>query len=112
MSPAIARRASALGLVLLLSLAMLVGCAVHARFARARAIGAAEATAGRAALGAQLPSPDVAFTGGARWLRALSLEEPGASRADGIAFPDPEPAGGALSAPRAAWAEESAAARP
>lgn len=62
---------------------------------------------GLPALAAHLPAADVAFTGGARWLRAPSLEEPGAAQADGIAFPDPEPGGGALVPPRAAWAEKS-----
>jgi hypothetical protein len=88
-----------------LSLAVLIACSIDARARRARS---ARDFAGLPALAAQLPAADVAFTGGARWLRAPSLEEPGAAQADGIAFPDPEPGGGALVAPRAAWAEQQA----
>lgn len=53
-----------------------------------------------------LPAPDFALSGGARWLRAPSLEEPGAAFADGPALADPDPAGGAMAPPRAAWADE------
>ena len=56
----------------------------------------------------RLPSSDLALSGGARWLRTPSLEEPGAAFSDGPASPDPDPAGGALSPPRDAWGEEAA----
>jgi hypothetical protein len=54
----------------------------------------------------RLPSNGLSLSGGARWLRAPGLEEPGAAFADGIAVPDPDPAGGAMAPPRAAWLEE------
>lgn len=95
-------RASVVMMACCMSVAALVAAALHARGARSRA---ARDLRALPALAAQLPAPDVAFTGGARWLRAPSLEEPGAAQADGIAFPDPEPGGGALVPPRAAWTE-------
>ena len=108
------KRGSALGAIRLrgllgmgapaLAAVILIGCTVHALRARNAARGS---DAGLRAVALRLPSPDVAFTGGARWLRAPTLEEPGAAQADGIAFPDPEPGGGALAAPRAAWATEA-----
>jgi hypothetical protein len=52
-----------------------------------------------AAIATRLPSGDLALSGGARWLRSPSLEEPGAAFADGIAVPDPDPAGGAMAPP-------------
>ena len=52
-----------------------------------------------AAVAQRLPSGDLALSGGARWLRTPSLEEPGAAFADGIAVPDPDPAGGAMAPP-------------
>ena len=52
-----------------------------------------------AAVAKRLPSGDLALSGGARWLRTPSLEEPGAAFADGIAVPDPDPAGGAMAPP-------------
>ncbi len=55
------------------------------------------------AMAKRLPSGDLALSGGARWLRTPSLEEPGAAFADGIAVPDPDPAGGAMAPPREAW---------
>lgn len=51
----------------------------------------------------RLPSGDLALSGGARWLRTPSLEEPGAAFQDGIAVPDPDPAGGAMAPPTGAW---------
>jgi hypothetical protein len=51
----------------------------------------------------RLPSGDLALSGGARWLRSPSLEEPGAAFADGPALPDPDPAGGIMAPPRAVW---------
>ena len=47
----------------------------------------------------RLPVSDLALSGGARWLRSPSLEEPGAAFADGPASPDPDPAGGAMAPP-------------
>ncbi len=54
----------------------------------------------------RLASSDLALSGGARWLRSPSLEEPGAAFADGPALPDPDPAGGVMSPPRAVWTAE------
>jgi hypothetical protein len=70
------------------------------RDARAREAPAIEAVAKR------LPTNDLALSGGARWLRAVSLEEPGAAFADGPASPDPDPAGAAIAPPSANWAVE------
>ncbi len=58
-----------------------------------------------AAVAKRLPSGDLALSGGARWLRTPSLEEPGAAFADGIAVPDPDPAGGAMAPPTEAYAK-------
>ena len=58
------------------------------------------------AVGRLLPSSDLALSGGARWLRAPSMEEPGAAFADAPALPDPDPAGGIMAPPRSVWAEE------
>lgn len=58
------------------------------------------------AVARRLPSSDLALSGGARWLRAPSMEEPGAAFQDGPALPDPDPAGGIMAPPRAAWAAE------
>lgn len=52
-----------------------------------------------AAVSRRLPAGDLALSGGARWLRSPSLEEPGAAFADGPASPDPDPAGGAMAPP-------------
>ncbi|HVJ93758.1 MAG TPA: hypothetical protein VM580_28340 [Labilithrix sp.] len=56
-----------------------------------------------ALVAARLPTSDLALSGGARWLRAPSLEEPGAAFADGPALPDPDPAGGAMAPPVPVW---------
>lgn len=56
----------------------------------------------------RLPSSDLALSGGARWLRALSLEEPQAAFADGPASPDPDPAGAAVAPPIGVWLETEA----
>jgi hypothetical protein len=55
------------------------------------------------ALAARLPTSDLALSGGARWLRAPSVEEPNAAFQDGPASPDPDPAGGAMAPPVDAW---------
>lgn len=46
-----------------------------------------------------LPSGDLAWNGGARWVRFVSLEEPSAASADGPLMPDPDPAGVLVSPP-------------
>ncbi len=56
-----------------------------------------------AAVARRLASGDLALSGGARWLRTPSLEEPGAAFADGVAVPDPDPAGGAMAPPTEAY---------
>jgi hypothetical protein len=58
------------------------------------------------AVGRRLGTTDLALSGGARWLRAPSLEEPWAAFADAPAAPDPDPAGGAMSPPRELWSRE------
>lgn len=55
------------------------------------------------AVARRLPTSDLALSGGARWLRAVSLEEPGAAFADGPALPDPDPAGAAMAPPAELW---------
>jgi hypothetical protein len=57
------------------------------------------------ALSPRLPASDLALSGGARWLRFPSLEEPGAAFQDGPALPDPDPAGGAMAPPLEIWRE-------
>jgi hypothetical protein len=51
----------------------------------------------------RLPTGDLALSGGARWLRTPSLEEPGAAFADGPATADPDPAGGIMAPPIDLW---------
>lgn len=55
------------------------------------------------AVARRLPTSDLALSGGARWLRAVSLEEPTAAFADGPAMPDPDPAGAAMAPPVEVW---------
>jgi hypothetical protein len=83
-------------------LVVIVTIAIDARSRRA-----AEDARGPAidALARRLPTSDLALSGGARWLRAPSLEEPGAAFADGPALPDPDPAGGAMAPPVEVWRE-------
>ncbi len=50
-----------------------------------------------------VPSSDLALSGGARWLRSPSMEEPGAAFQDAPAIADPDPAGGAMAPPIAVW---------
>ena len=57
-----------------------------------------------ATVAVRLPTSDLALSGGARWLRAPSIEEPAAAFADGPALPDPDPAGGAMAPPIDVWA--------
>jgi hypothetical protein len=94
----------ALALLLLPATIGVIGA--HAASMRARR---AREQAAIDALAPRLPSADLALSGGARWLRVPSLEEPGAAFADGPALPDPDPAGGAMAPPAAAWAREASA---
>ena len=55
------------------------------------------------AVARRLPTSDLALSGGARWLRSVSLEEPSAAFADGPASPDPDPAGAAMAPPVDVW---------
>jgi hypothetical protein len=59
------------------------------------------------AVAARLPSTDLALSGGARWLRMPSIEEPSAAFDLGPAMLDPDPAGGIMAPPREAWIQES-----
>lgn len=89
--------ARAVGFALLALLPLTcVGLSLHAH--RARAYRAAEQPA-IDAVAARLPGAGLALSGGARWLRQPGLEEPGAPFVDGIAAPDPDPAGAAFAPP-------------
>jgi len=90
----------AVGMLLALPLAI-ASLAVHASLARRDEEGRAPA---KRAVVSRLPSADLAFAGGSRHLRFLSLEEPQAAFADGPGLPDPDPAGGLIGAPREAFA--------
>ncbi len=74
----------------------LIACMMHAYRARAARAGDAAAIA---AICRRLPSGDLALSGGSRWLRAPSIEEPWGAFADGPAAPDPDPAS-AIAPPR------------
>jgi hypothetical protein len=76
--------------------------------ARARRAGREREDVAVRLLSHRLPSADLALSGGARWLRFPSLEEPGAAFADGPATPDPDPAGGMMAPPAEVWAAEAA----
>ncbi len=88
----------------LLSLVGLSLVPVHASFMRSRRRAEAPAIA---EIATRLPSGDLALSGGARWLRFPSLEEPGAAFADGPAVPDPDPAGGMMAPPRDLYRERA-----
>lgn len=104
-----ALHAKALALACLASPLLVIGVvSIDAKARRAQR--AAEAPA-MALLSPRLPSSDLALSGGARWLRAPSVEDPSAAFADGPASPDPDPAGGAMAPPVAVWAEELRRAR-
>lgn len=94
-------RARAIAVGCLLSPALVV--ALVAVDARARRAASAAQDPALAVVLARLPTSDLALSGGARWLRAPSLEEPGAAFADGPALPDPDPAGGAMAPPVEVW---------
>lgn len=76
--------------------------------ARARRAEKAKEAPAIDALARRLPTSDLALSGGARWLRAVSLEEPGAAFADGPASPDPDPAGAAMAPPIELWSASQA----
>ncbi len=87
--------------LILLALPAVIGVlAADAHVSRARRDAQAPAIG---AVTPRLPAGDLALSGGARWLRFPSMEEPGAAFADGIAVPDPDPAGGAMAPPIEAW---------
>src|SRR5688572_23789057 len=95
-------RAKRIALLLLVSPALVIaGITIDARMRRAQRASEAPAIS---ALARRLPTSDLALSGGARWLRAPSLEEPGAAFADGPALPDPDPAGGSMAPPTEVWA--------
>lgn len=94
-------RARAIALLGLASPVLVIaGLSIDARARRAerRAEEPALAT-----VAVRLPTSDLALSGGARWLRAPSIEEPGAAFADGPALPDPDPAGGVMAPPIEVW---------
>ena len=103
-------RARAIALLGLLSPALVIaGISIDARARRAARQAEEPALA---AVAARLPTSDLALSGGARWLRAVSLEEPGAAFADGPAQPDPDPAGGAMAPPIEVWSAAAERSRP
>jgi hypothetical protein len=94
-------RAKVIALLCILSPAIVIGVlSVDARMRRADRAAQAPALG---LVAVRLPTSDLALSGGARWLRAPSLEEPGAAFADGPALPDPDPAGGAMAPPASVW---------
>lgn len=96
-------RARRIAFALVVSPALVVGGL--AADARARRQASAKETPAIDALAHRLPTSDLALSGGARWLRAVSLEEPTAAFADGPALPDPDPAGAAMAPPTGVWDE-------
>lgn len=94
------KRARVAVLLLASPLAVVLGLALDAHL-RQRA--AATSDAAVRTISARLSSPDLALSGGSRWLRSLSLEEPWAAFSDGPAFPDPDPAGAAVAPPVDVW---------
>jgi hypothetical protein len=96
----VGRFAIALLVVALAALVAISADAAHRRRLRADQQPAIDAVARR------LPAPDLALSGGARWLRSPALEEPGAAFAEGPVMPDADPAGGVMAPPRAIWVEE------
>ncbi|MDB4941752.1 MAG: hypothetical protein JWP97_1286 [Labilithrix sp.] len=101
------RRAALISLVILASPAIVI--AVLALDARGRRATKAQDTSAIDALARRLPTSDLALSGGSRWLRAISLEEPGAAFADAPASPDPDPAGAAMAPPVEEWSAIAAA---
>jgi hypothetical protein len=96
------RRATRIAVALIMSpMLVITGLGYDARARRATK---ETQTASIDALARRLPTSDLALSGGARWLRSVSLEEPGAAFADGPASPDPDPAGAAMAPPVELWA--------
>lgn len=95
------------GLAIALALSPAVVIAGLALDARSRRDAAKSEQPSIEAVARRLPTSDLALSGGARWLRAPSLEEPGAAFADGPAVPDPDPAGGAMAPPIDVWQREA-----
>jgi hypothetical protein len=94
-------RTRQVAIALVVSPALVVAGLAHD--ANARRAAKANDAAAIDALARRLPTSDLALSGGARWLRAISLEEPGAAFADGPASPDPDPAGAAMAPPVELW---------
>jgi hypothetical protein len=94
-------RARRIAFVLVVSPVVVIGAL--AADAPARRAASAKDTPAIEALARRLPTSDLALSGGARWLRAVSLEDPSAAFADGPALPDPDPAGGAIAPPVEVW---------
>jgi hypothetical protein len=94
-------RQKIVALVLASSPVVVIGALTSDARARRHARGAEQPAIDE--LARRLPTSDLALSGGARWLRAPSLEEPGAAFADGPASPDPDPAGGAMAPPVSLW---------
>ncbi len=99
------RRAMALLAALPLVVVALSLDAAHRRGGRASEL----AASGLLPVVSHLPGSDPAVSGGARWLRFPSLEEPGAAFSEGPAVADADPAGGMISPPRAFWTAVSRA---
>ncbi|HVH43546.1 MAG TPA: hypothetical protein VM925_14425 [Labilithrix sp.] len=95
------RRARGIALLCLASPALVI--VVLSLDARARRAASRAHEPALATVALRLPTSDLALSGGARWLRAPSVEEPGAAFADGPALPDPDPAGGAMAPPIDVW---------
>lgn len=97
------RALGVVGVSLLLTLpVVVVALSLLARSHRERAH---EGSVARLAVVGRLPSADFSFAGGSRHVRFVSIEEPQAAFADGPGLPDPEPAGGLVGVPRAAFAD-------
>jgi hypothetical protein len=95
-----AGRARALAASLVMGVAILGAIAADAsRLRRA----AARREPAVLAVAARLPSADLSLSGGARWLREPSLEEPSAPFDLGPAMLDPDPAGGLIAPPTEVW---------
>lgn len=103
-------RARRLGIMCLASPVLVI--ALLSVDARARRAARAADAPALSAISARLPTSDLALSGGARWLRAPSLEEPSAAFADGPALPDPDPAGGAMAPPVDVWSAAAERSKP
>ena len=101
------KRARQIAIVLVVSPALVVAGLGYD--ARARRAAKEHELAAIDTLARRLPTSDLALSGGARWLRAVSLEEPAAAFADGPASPDPDPAGAAMAPPIELWSASASA---